>query len=166
MPTLCPQRELLLALGIVSAPDYHGRRMAQRHSWMRWPSVGHFEGASTCATFIVRAGHAPHGIATALRREAAVHGDTLLVHDIAHNESRVRGPLLSLAWWLLHAAAAMGHASFIGKLDDDAYLHVPDLERLLRATHVHFGPSANVYIGVLTWYHWYEQLFDNTRHES
>lgn len=163
-PLLCQQPDLLLALGIVSAPDYHGRRMAARHSWMRWPSVGQRATASTCAQFIVRAGGAPIGTLRALRREAKVHGDTLLVQAIAHNESRVRGPLLSLAWWLLYAASALRHATFIGKLDDDAYLHAPDLERLLRTTHAQLGPTANVYMGVLTWYHWYSQLFDNTRH--
>ena len=161
---LCPQPDLLLALGIVSAPDYHMRRMAQRHSWMRWPNVGHFDGAAICASFIVRAGNAPAVIASALRREADAHGDMLLVSEIAHNESRVRGPLLSVAKWLLYAHSAMAHAAFIGKLDDDAYVHAPDLERMLRTAGTTFGPSANVYLGVLTWYSWYEQLFENTRH--
>ena len=144
---LCPQPDLLLALGIVSAPDYHMRRMAQRHSWMRWPNVGHFDGAAICASFIVRAGNAPAVIASALRREADAHGDMLLVSEIAHNESRVRGPLLSVAKWLLYAHSAMAHAAFIGKLDDDAYVHAPDLERMLRTAGTTFGPSANVYLG-------------------
>ena len=163
-PLLCAQSELLLAIGIVSAPDYHPRRMAQRHSWMRWPSVGHHEGASTCATFIVRAGNAPPDVARALQRETDAHGDTLLVRSIAYNENRVRGPMLTLAHWLLHAAAFMRHAKFIGKLDDDAYLHVPDLERMLHTSIMSLGARANVYIGVHTWYHWYAKLFDNTRH--
>ena len=109
----CPQADLLLALGIVSAPDYHGRRMAQRHSWMRWSNVGHGPSDSVCASFVVRAGAAPVGMANALRREARVHGDVLLMHSIAYNESRVRGPLLSLAWWLLYAAAELRHARFV-----------------------------------------------------
>ena len=161
----CSQnRDLVLALGVISAPDYHGRRMAQRHSWMRWPNVGHGDGHTVCGSFVVRAGDAPRGVATALLREADVHGDMLLARSIAFNESRVRGPIMSLAWWLLYAEHALPHAQFIGKLDDDAYLHSPDLERLLRLSHMQLGPSANVYIGVLTWYHWYEKLFDNTRH--
>ena len=65
---LCSQPDLVLALGIVSAPSHHGRRMAQRHSWMRWPNVGHREGAAICGAFIVRSGGAPFGIATALPR--------------------------------------------------------------------------------------------------
>ena len=81
--TLCPQHNLLLALGIISAPDYHGRRMAQRHSWMRWPMASrHSASATICANFVVRAGRAPIGVARALRREAATHVDTLLVRDI------------------------------------------------------------------------------------
>ena len=160
----CPQSEVLVALGILSAPDYHIRRMAQRHSWMRWPNVGRFDGAAMCVSFVVRAGGAPRGVAQALKREASVHGDMLLVADIPHNETRVRGPLLSLAWWLIYAGAAMRHAAFIGKVDDDAYLHAPDLERLLRTTSAQLGPSANVYVGVHTWYHWYGSLFANARH--
>lgn len=155
MAPLCAQQpELLLALGVLSSPDYHGRRMAQRHSWMRWPNVGRFNDSAICATFVVRAGGAPLGVATALRREAATHGDTLLVSDISYNENRVRGPLLSLIYWLLFAAAKLRHATFVGKLDDDAYIHAIDLERLLRTTHAQLSPSAHVYMGVLTWYHW------------
>ena len=163
---ICRQKDLLLALGIVSAPDYHGRRLAQRHSWMRWPNVGHDGEAQICGTFVVRAGRAPRGVSTALQREAVVHNDMLLATAIAWNESRVRGPVLTLAHWLQHAAAVLPHARFVGKLDDDAYLHAPDLERLLRAALSHSSsPSrAHIFLGVLTWYHWYAKLFDTTRH--
>jgi hypothetical protein len=93
-----------------------------------------------------------------------VHRDTLLVPSIAYDESRLRGPILSLAWWLLYAERALPQASFIGKLDDDAYVHAPDLEQMLRLVHLQLGPTANVYLGVLTWYHWYPALFDHTMH--
>ena len=161
---VCPQASLVVALGIISAPEYHGRRLAQRHSWMRWPNVGHGEGQTICASFVVRAGDAPLVAAAKLQREADVHGDLLLVRSIAYNESRARGPLLSLAWWLLYAHRALPRASFIGKLDDDAYLHAPDLMRMLRVVSSTVGAGANVFLGVLTWYHWYERLFDNSRH--
>jgi hypothetical protein len=161
---VCAQQGLVLALGIISAPDYSGRRLAQRHSWMRWPNVGHGDGHAVCGAFVVRAGAAPRRVATALQREADVHRDTLLVPSIAYDESRLRGPILSLAWWLLYAERALPQASFIGKLDDDAYVHAPDLEQMLRLVHLQLGPTANVYLGVLTWYHWYPALFDHTMH--
>ena len=161
---VCSQQDLVLALGIISAPDYFGRRLAQRHSWMRWANVGQGDRHTVCASFVVRAGDPPRGVATALQREAEIHGDMLLVRSIAYNESRVRGPILSLAWWLQYAERALPHAKFIGKLDDDAYVHAPDLEQMLRLVHLQLGPAANVYLGVLTWYHWYPTLFDNTMH--
>ena len=131
---------------------------------MRWPTVGHGPLHEICPSFVVRAGHAPRGVSTALQRELEVHKDVLLVGAVGWNESRVRGPILSLAWWLLHAAQTLQHAHFVGKLDDDAYIHAPDLQQLLSSMHLQFGPSANVYMGVQTWYHWYPSLFDNTRH--
>ena len=161
---VCTQQNLVVALGIISAPSYHGRRMAQRHSWMRWSNVGQSGAATICSSFVVRAGDAPRGITTALQREADVHGDLLLVRSIPYNESRVRGPILSLAWWLLYAARSLPRARYIGKLDDDAYLHAPDLESMLGSISTQLEPAAKVYLGVLTWYHWYPTLFDNTRH--
>lgn len=163
--SVCRQEALTLAVGIVSPPENHGRRLAQRHSWMRWPNVGQSLDATCCATFIVRAGHAPRGVASALLREAAVHDDTLLVRSIPYNESRIRGPLLTLTWWLLYAQRHLGHAQFIGKLDDDAYVHAPDLERLLRAVSEQVGgPQAHIYLGVHTWYHWLPSRFENRYH--
>lgn len=145
--------DLVLALGVVSAPDYHARRMAQRHSWMRFPEVGRFVGAAVCSSFVVRAGGAPRRVEAALSREAIAHGDTLLVPSVAYNETRVRGPLLSLAWWLAYAQRTMKHARWVGKLDDDAYLHAPDLARLLMRSREQLGAQAAVYMGVMTWYH-------------
>ena len=160
----CPNQPFLLALGILSAPGYHGRRMAQRHSWMRWPHVGSTVGKEICAKFIIGLVGLRMALQTTCERELAAHSDMLLVQAIGWNESRVRGPVFSLAWWMQYSARAFQHAQFIGKADDDAYLHIPDLQRLLQVTRNQMGPDANVYMGVHTWYHWYESLFDHARH--
>ena len=50
------------------------------------------------------------GIANNLWRELAAHSDMLLVQAIGWNESRVRGPVFSLAWWMQYSARAFQHA--------------------------------------------------------
>lgn len=164
MAALCRQQSPLIALGILSPPEYVSRRLTQRYTWMRYENVGHDGHAAICALFVVRTGGAPARLSAAMTRESSVYGDMLFAADVRYNESRVRGPVLCLGWWLLYAAREMRHARFIGKVDDDTYLHAPDVELLLRQTQSQLGPSANVYLGVLTYYHWYTRLFDRTRH--
>ena len=162
---ICRQRSLVLALGTISPPSFGHRRIAQRHTWMRWPNVGTDGAAAVCSVFVVRAGGPPPPrVAATLARESKTYRDVLLADAIAWNETRVRGPVLSLAWWLDYAARELTHALFVGKVDDDTYLHAVDVEALLRATHAQVGSSASVYLGVLTWYHWYPRLFEVTRH--
>ena len=161
---LCQQAELVLAFGTISPPQHGDRRMAQRLTWMRWPNVGNNVPAPICGAFIVRSGGTPRRQMATLLHERASFRDTLLADTIAWNESRVRGPVLSLAWWLEYANRVLGHAQFIGKIDDDSYIHAPDLEALLRQTRLAAGSEALVFLGVLTYYHWYPRLFDNTRH--
>ena len=160
--SICPQHDLLLAIGIVSAPKFFGRRMAQRESWLRWLNGRDKLEATICASFVVRATGAPKALA--LKREAKVHGDMLLIKSVAWNETRVRGPVLSLAWWLRHASEEIRNARFIAKVDDDTYLHLPDLARLLHEADATLGATSHVYLGVLTFYHWFERLFDATQH--
>ena len=93
MPTRakCASDNLVLATGILSAPQFHGRRTLLRHSWLQWPNVG--RSAPICAAFVVRAGGLASADAAALAREATVHSDMLRIRSIAHNESRIRGPV-------------------------------------------------------------------------
>lgn len=78
----------------------------------------------------------------------------LLVESIPWNETRVRGPVLTLAWWLKYVSINLSHARFVGKVDDDTYIHVPDLIRLLKVTELSFGTSTNIYFGALSFCHW------------
>jgi hypothetical protein len=153
MGSVCHQRELLLALGTLSPLQFADRRMAQRLTWMRSPEVGQSGEAPICSVFVVRSGGAPPWAAAALERENRAFADVLPALTIAWNESRVRGPMLCLSWWLRYAATHLRHARFVGKADDDTYLHVPGVAALLRQVDSELG-SGLVYLGVLTYYHW------------
>ena len=74
------------------------------------------------------------------------------------NETRVRGPVLSLAAWLSHASNHYRSAKFIAKMDDDSYLHVPDLVKILRAVD---GQRRMLYLGKLAWFHWHTDIFEH-----
>ena len=170
------QHHHLLAIGIISAPHYLERRLGMRHSWLQWSNVR--PGASILARFVVRSGGAPRWLDELLATEQARYGDVLRMPSVAWNESRLRGPMLSLAAWMQYAADHQ--ASFVAKMDDDAYLHAPDFERLLRTVESQLeepsgtvaagtavensAGSRHVYIGSMTWFHWQPLIFERSGH--
>lgn len=173
------QQRHLLAVGIISAPHYLERRLGIRHSWLQWSNVQ--PGASILARFIVRSGDAPGWLHEMLDGEQARYGDVLRMPSVAWNESRLRGPMLSLAAWLQYAADHLAdRVAFVAKMDDDAYLHAPDFERLLRTVESQVGSgssdgvggaaassagsSRHVYIGSMTWFHWQPAIFERSGH--
>ena len=141
-----PSRPLVV-LGIISAPEYLERRLGIRHSWLQWANVksGHIG-----ASFVVRNGNAPQWLDQLLAAEQERYNDVLRAPTVAWNETRLRGPVLSLAVWLQYAVVHHSSARFIGKMDDDAFLHAGDFERLLRT--VAASPlSTYMYMGSMTW---------------
>ena len=150
----------MVVLGIISAPVYLERRLGIRHSWLQWTNVksGHVR-----ASFVVRSGNTPQWLDQLLAAEQERYSDVLRAPTVAWNETRVRGPVLSLAAWLLHAVEHLSTARFIGKMDDDAYLHAADFERLLRT--VAASPrSTYTYMGTMTWFHWQPDIFERSGH--
>ena len=145
-----------LAVGVISAPEYVHRRMVLRSTWLGLPA--HLE-ASVSTTFVVRAGHAPTKLQRQLASEVAQYHDLLRVESVFWNETRLRGPVLTLAAWLQHAAAHISGARFVAKVDDDSYLHAPDLAAMLKPL-VPSLPHAHVYMGTLTWYSWFAEQWD------
>ena len=149
--------DLLAAFGVVSAPEYLERRQGSRCSWLKWPSIGH----SIVVRFVIRALHAPPAVERLLSLEQAAHGDVFRV-SVPWNETRLRGPVLSVAAWLSHATVEFAHARFIAKLDDDAYINVPELERLLWEV-LRVSPSPErIYLGPMSWFHWYPRIFERS----
>ena len=145
-----------LAVGVISAPEYYKRRAVLRSTWFDLPSLPE---ASVSSTFVVRSAHAPAQLQVQLEQEVRRHGDLLRVGSVAWNETRLRGPVLTLAAWLQHAASHLSGARFIAKVDDDSYLHAPDLAAMLKQLLPQM-PSTHIYLGTLTWYSWFPEQWD------
>ena len=143
----------LLAIGILSAPEFVQRRMAVRASWLRWPEVTERQVA---ARFAVRCLGAPVWLEHLLQAETSQFADVACL-AVPHNETRLRGPVLMLAAWLAYAPRAFPSALFIGKCDDDSYLHIPRLLQLLGTVR---GPPL-VYLGKMAWFHWFPDIFEH-----
>ena len=148
----------LIAMGIVSAPEYLERRAACRTSWMRWPNIG----KAFHVYFVVRARGAPSSVSELLRLEHEAHGDVLRV-DVPWNETRLRGPVLSVAAWFAYATRQLSPSPrFVAKLDDDAYLYAPALETLVREA-LRVAPTPErIYLGPMSWFHWYPKIFERS----
>ena len=145
----------LIAIGVLSAPHFVERRDSLRSSWMRSSLVG--RGRPARVLFVVRALGMPSSLDCQLAVEQRVNDDIMRAATVPWNESRLRGPVLSLAAWLEFAAQEFGASPFVAKMDDDAYLHVADLLVLLRTTAQAKGPSPHAeltYMGAMSWFHW------------
>ena len=153
------QTPLLLAVGVVTAPEFTQRRMALRGSWLRWPNVG--PGRAVVVRFVLRSSGAPMWLDERMREEQRAYGDLLRV-EVQWNETRLKGPTLSLAKWLDHAVVTYSSAHFIAKMDDDAYCHVPRLEALLRTTLHQIARTDRVYMGSLSWFNWFPRVFERS----
>ena len=152
---------LLLAAGIVSAPEYLERRVGSRESWLKWPNVCR-SGCALTVRFVVRAGGAlPAAVDWLLAQEERAHGDMLRV-DVPWNETRLRGPVLSVAAWFAHAVVRFASATFLAKMDDDAYVHTPGLEALLRQVRAAAPSAERVYLGPMSWFHWFPRIFERS----
>ena len=154
------------ALGVLSGTSlqedsvharFETRRRLVRSSWMMHANVDRGSGGtrrSMVVRFVLRCGGlvASHS----LRSEPDV-----LCTPVPAQESRQRGPILALHFWLGHALKAYPAARFICKSDDDVYLHTPDLEAHLRSIPVSGAPHA--YYGAFNFYHVSERPATSTQ---
>lgn len=108
--------------------------------------------SSVAAYFVLRW---PRRVAAplALLSEVQRHDDMLFV-DAPSNMSRDNGPLLSLALWLGCAALIHPEAHYVGKADDDVWLHLPQLESALTSTLSWLHRPWGAYVGMFEGYHW------------
>ena len=107
------------------------------------------------ARFAVRCLGAPIWLERVLQAETSRFADIACL-AVPHNETRLRGPVLMFAAWLALAPRAFPLARFIGKCDDDSYLHLPRLVQLLRTMH-----EPLVYLGKMAWFHWFPSIFEH-----
>jgi len=150
----CPSSSYLL-LGVISPPDYLERRLIIRSTWMNTlpPAL--------CAHFAVRSGNAPAMTLRRLQLEADVHKDVLLLPDVKHDETRLRGPVLTVVAWMRHVVTSPSFAAvkLLFKVDDDTYIQTSALAAWVSAT---LEPIAHrqIYGGFLTHTSWYPTIFD------
>ena len=154
---MAPRAAPIVAVGILSAPEFTERRMGVRASWLRWPDVS---SGLVAARFALRCLDAPPWLEHMLQLEERRYSDTVCL-GVAHNETRLRGPVLMLAAWLAHAPRAFPTARFVAKVDDDSYVHLPRLVGLLRNVPTAYPSVPHVYIGKLAWFHWHAAIFEH-----
>ena len=92
-----------------------------------------------------------------MRNESERHGDIIFLPAPA-DLSAGRGPLISTLLWLQCASGAWRNAHFIGKAEDDVWIHVPDVISSLRASRAALGKLAvqDVYWGMFETYYFNE----------
>jgi hypothetical protein len=131
----------LAALGVLSALPNRQRRDAVRATWMRVP---------TAATFVIRfvVGWHPAMPETALelQREQRDNSDDMILLPNNATSKRAWAPLVSLFRWLCHASSEEPYrsAAFVAKLDDDVYVHLPELAAHLRLMQS-ASPTPHIY---------------------
>lgn len=129
----------LATLGVLSAPPNRARRDAIRATWMKTSSPA----------FIIRfAVGVPQSAPSLLlqREQSANRNDLVLLPNNATD--RIWAPLVTLARWLQYATLndPFRRAAYVAKMDDDVYLHLPEMEVHLRLM-LQRAPTSLVYYG-------------------
>ena len=113
---------LLAVLGVLS----HAPQQRLRDAWRR--HILPVASPDIAVRFVMRG----FGVPTHVNLEAKSHGDVILLRA---NSSLPRGtgPLVSLRLWYSCALSAFPQAAYIGKADDDTFVHLPSISRQLQA---------------------------------
>ena len=150
----------LASLGIVSAAPYHSRRNALRRTWMRYEEC---TSGAVLARFVV-AQPSDAQDASTLDSEAANAGDLVILRTGV--SGRDWSPLHTTFRWLQYASttAPFRNAQYIGKMDDDVYLVIPEMVRHLQQMRAspQTSPDAWVYYGVMYWTSYFPDSFLHT----
>jgi hypothetical protein len=143
----------LAVLGIVST-ERTAWRASVRQSTMRFAPQVQVE---TEGGVLIRLLLRGINCSQAVRNESERHGDIIFLPAPA-DLSAGRGPLISTLLWLQCASGAWRNAHFIGKAEDDVWIHVPDVISSLRASRAALGKLAvqDVYWGMFETYYFNE----------
>ena len=147
-----------VAIGIISAPTFIERRAAIRATWLSHCSINR----EIAARFVIRAQGAPPPLDRLLSSETQDFGDVFRAQSVPWDETRLRGPVLSLHAWLRHAVGAFPRTPFVAKVDDDSYVQPAELAVLARAVSASVGPERPVYLGVFTYFSWFPTIFERS----
>ena len=131
-------------LGVMSGPKHAARRDGLRNSWLRWVN----DATVMDACFVVGVGGGGPRMSDALKDEEAKHKDLMLLRGFKDGVTPAITIAKAHAFWRA-ASKLLAHNSllrFIGKVDDDSFVHVP---RLLSAALLGMGCSRNIYFGAM-----------------
>ena len=155
-PGFCPQpslEPLLAALGIFSIDEHERQRRDIRGSWLAEAP------ASIRVRFVL---HGLGALNTSLA-ESLLHRDMVFLRGQARMQC-AHGQLRKQFLWLQCATTAWPLATLIGKADDDAWVHLFDIEHALVRTLAELGaPGSNgtlydIYWGTMESYHWHATM--------
>ena len=160
-----------MAIGIMSSASHKTQRMAVRASWLSDSNevLGCFlVGAQLKQTPVApwnkkraeqdalpvppRGQLSPLPQAAELAAEHERLGDVLVLNGSVEIAQGGTSGLKTLPWWR-HAASRMPGAAWVGKCDDDTFVHVPPLLARLPPRHqtAANGPRARALLGTIKW---------------
>lgn len=148
-----------LAVGVLSGTslkaDATARRFKERRDLVRqtWLQSSRRASSSSVVHFVLRCGGLPSD------HSVRMEPDVVCANDIAAAETRMRGPILALHWWIRYALLTYPNVPFIGKSDDDVFLYLADIETHLRSIPAESAPHA--YYGAINFYHVHERVAPN-----
>ena len=126
-------------VGVHTTPGNRARRDAIRRAWTRHPLAN-----ATLVCFVIGTGGLPAEMRRALAEESATFGDLAALREVSEGACHLTIEKAH-AWWVWAAARRVAYTA---RVDDDTYLHLPNLEAALRPLHCHaslvFGLSAFV----------------------
>ncbi len=129
-------------IGVMSAPKNPGRRRTVRSTWFRWE-----QSSRVLLCFLLGGQGNPPELQAKLSAEAAKHRDILWLDNATDQGVPT---LKGYEWWKTAdrlAATSGSTVRFLGKSDDDIFLHVPNLERDLERLHC----REHIYYGNIGW---------------
>lgn len=148
--------DIEFVLGVISSETSHRKNTGA--AWRTSVRQSFFRFSDRLPTTIFKIVLRGINASRAVRDEARMHNDTIFLPSSA-SLAAARGPLTSTLQWFACAAHAWPHSLFIGKAEDDTWLHVPEVLASLRASHreliVHYNVT-NLFWGALESYYWNE----------
>ena len=139
------QAGVWLLMGVHTSPVNRVRRDAIRKSWATWTTTG----SAVCYVLGVRG--LSGSVDNLVAAEASERGDVLRLPHV--NDGGCHMTIQKAhAWW---AWAANSSVPYLGRVDDDTYVHLPNLEATLRPLHCH----AHLVYGMLAYVGYNPQTF-------
>lgn len=139
----------IAAIGVFSAASFRERRTSARATWLH----AHHDGLGFLVRFVIATTGDEQQRNSSILDEAFAFGDMVLLQT--NITTRDWGPYLLMYEWLRHATTALPfrHASFVAKLDDDGYIHLPELALHLQS--IQRAALPNVFYGNIMWTSWH-----------